>query len=116
MMENEKNIKDIIKKLYSDKFLGSDELKEIELWLKGVECNKEVNDWLKMNWEEIDDSQSQQLFDQVRLKILRGDLKLRRANRYKNIVFSLRRIAAVLVIAICTTAIWFVYNNYQNKK
>jgi len=113
-MEMPENIKEIIGKFYSNKLLGPDELKKMELWLMNSHSNKETEAWLKTNWEESANVTTRLSFNQLRQQIKQNNERHRK-QKLQHWTRQVQRIAAIFLIPLILVTSWLIFRQSQDS-
>ncbi|MGV8095057.1 MAG: FecR family protein [Mangrovibacterium sp.] len=109
----DRNIKEIINRLYSNKLLGVDELMKIERWLINNQYHEESEAWLKANWESSVNASTSLSFDEIRQRIRQNHEKLRK-QKFRDWIHQAQRIAAVLFIPLLIVSSWLIFQRNQD--
>lgn len=112
-MELPKHINEMLTRLYSNQYLGDEEIRNLDQWLKQVHSDPHANNWLQTNWEQSENIDRDIPFEEVRRRIA----KYRQEKKVKSIRYwsgLLQKTAAILVLPLLAVSIWMVLNRQPN--
>jgi len=104
-------INEKLNKLYSNRFLGADEIRDLEEWLTQAQSDPEVEQWLNYNWEQAENSEIEIPFEEIRMRInqCKQQIKVRKVKQWTSV---LQKVAAVLMLPLLILSIWLITNRH----
>lgn len=113
MMEEQKSIQEILARLYSNKYLGDLEIRNLEQWLSRFYSDSQIDDWLKANWEVSENIDYDISFEDIRRRIAQYGHE-RKSVRFKKWVGMLQKAAAILLLPLLVLSIWLLIDRKPN--
>ncbi len=106
-MDIQEHIKEKLSRLYSDHFLGPEEIGVLEKWLKQMEADPQVEQWLSANWERADNVEVNISFEGIRQRIKKYSVRAKE-ERIKRAFLWIQRSAAVLALPLLLLSVWLL--------
>ena len=108
-MDIPEHIKEKLNRLYSNYFLGADEISLLEKWVKQADADPQMHRWLSSNWEQSGNVEFDMSFEGIRRRIRQYNVrsKTERNNRF---VQQMQKIAALLALPLLAISIWLLAN------
>jgi len=103
------HIKEKLNRLYSDRFLGPEEISVLEKWLRQMESDPQVEQWLSANWEQAGNVELDISFEEIRQRIKKHGVRAK-AERIRSISLWIQRSAAVLALPLLLLSVWLLIN------
>ncbi|WP_372934627.1 FecR family protein [Mariniphaga sediminis] len=104
-----KDIVEIINRLYSNQYLGSEEIRNLEKWLKQSRDNQDTEQWLFSNWQQAENVNFDISIENIFERIKQYE-KQSKSYRIKVLLKQAQKIAAVLAIPLLILSVWLLVN------
>ncbi|MEN6456778.1 MAG: FecR domain-containing protein [Prolixibacteraceae bacterium] len=101
------HIKEKLDRLYSNYFLGTDEISLLEKWVKQVDADPQMHRWLSSNWEQSGNIEFEMSFEEIRNRIRQYNMRSK-TERTKRTVQQVQKIAAFLALPLLAISIWLL--------
>ncbi|HAZ04552.1 MAG: hypothetical protein A2W90_14720 [Bacteroidetes bacterium GWF2_42_66] len=108
------HIQEKLDRLYSNRFLGDEELKSLEGWLNQIQSDEQTNQWLSSNWETAENIDVEISFDEIRRRIATHEKQFGRL-RIQQWTKNLQRVAAILAIPLLIVSLWLILNRQHDS-
>jgi len=108
-MDIPEHIKEKLNRLYSNYFLGANEISMLEKWVKQMDADPRMHQWLASNWEQSGNVEFDMNFEEIRHRIRQYNVRSK-TERIKRIVQQLQKVAAFLALPLLAISIWLLIN------
>ncbi len=114
-MDMHENISEKINRLYSNRFLGANEIRALEKWLNEAQADSQMEQWLNFNWEESINTDIEISFEEIRQRIeqRKQQIKVRQIRRWTEL---LQKATAILILPLLILSVWLMLNRQANEK
>jgi len=108
------HIREKIDRLYSNRYLGAEEIGSLENWLAQIKSDTQTEEWLSDNWELSGNLDVDISFDEIlsRIKQYSHQSKTRRIRHFMGMV---QKIAAILLLPLMILSVWLVLNSQHTS-
>lgn len=106
-MEAPKYIQEILARLYSNRYLSVDEIRNLDQWLNQFHSDPLIDDWLKANWEKSENVEHDISFEEIRRRIAKYEHE-RKSVRFNEWYGLLQKVAAILLFPLLALSIWLI--------
>jgi ferric-dicitrate binding protein FerR (iron transport regulator) len=114
-MDTAKHINEKITRLYSNQFLGSQEIVELEKWLAQAQSDPDVERWLAAHWDNAENAEAEISLEGIRIRIIQSKQKIK-AQQMRRLMINLQKIAAVLVVPLIVLSVWLMTRQPGGEK
>ncbi|QGY46155.1 DUF4974 domain-containing protein [Maribellus comscasis] len=103
------NIIEIINRLYSNSYLGGDEIRNLEKWLEKTRDDQITEQWLFSNWQQAENVNFDISVEGIFERIKQYE-KQSKSYRIKVLLNRTQKVAAMLAIPLLVLSIWLLLN------
>ncbi len=104
------HITEKISRLYSNNFLGRDEIQSLENWLHQAKSDQQTEQWLVSNWQKAGNIDVDISFEEIQSRI-KGYNQQSKNRRIQHTVRWLQQVAAILAIPLLIASVWLLMNS-----
>ena len=109
-MDIPEQIKEKLNRLYSNEYLGEEEIQRLENWLVLANSDPKVEQWLLTNWEQSNNGEVNISLEDIYRRIEQYSSKTK-TRKFRNIYIVLQKVAAVLIFPLLGLSVWLILMN-----
>ena len=109
-MDIPEHIKEKLYRLYSNEFLGEEEIKGLENWLVWARSDPKTEQWLLANWEQSINMEVDISLEEIYHRIEQYGRQTK-TRRIRNLYFIMQKVASILIFPLLALSIWLLFNN-----
>ena len=108
------HIKEKLDRLYSNQYLGVEEIGSLENWLAQTKSDPQTEAWLSGNWELAGNVEVDISFDEIhsRIKQYGRQSKMRRIRQLSGMI---QKVAAILLLPLLILSVWLVMSRQHSS-
>jgi len=108
-MEVPKHIHTMLSRLYSNQYLGDEEISNLDQWLKQAQSDPLASQWLQANWEQSENVDREISFEEVQRRIAKYEQE-KKIKRIRQWSVLLQKAAAILILPLLVVSVWLMMN------
>ncbi len=113
-MDIPEQIREKLDRLYSNRYLGADEIRSLESWLVKMGSEAQTEAWLTCNWELSQPIDADISFDEIRNRIKEYRNKSIQ-RRIKSLYEVTQKAAAILLLPLIALSVWLIMNHHSGS-
>jgi len=108
------HIREKLDRLYSNRYLGAEEIGSLENWLTQTKSDPQTEAWLSGNWELSGNVEVDISFDEIRsrIKLYGHQSKIRRIRQLSGMV---QKVAAILLLPLLILSVWLIMSRHHSS-
>lgn len=108
------HIREKLDRLYSNRYLGAEEIGSLENWLTQTKSDSQTEAWLSDNWELASNVEVDVSFDGIRSRIKQYGHRSK-ASQIMHLMRIVQKVAAILLLPLLILSVWLVLNRQHTS-
>lgn len=108
------HIREKLDRLYSNRYLGAEEIGSLENWLAKTKSEPQTEAWLLGNWELAGNVEVDISFDGIRSRIKEYSHQSK-TRQIRHLMGILQKVAAILLLPLLILSVWLVLNRQHTS-
>lgn len=108
------HIREKLDRLYSNRYLGAEEIGSLENWLAQTKSDPQTEEWLSGNWELAGNVEVDISFDEIRSRIKQYGHQSK-TRRIWHLMGMVQKVAAILLLPLLILSVWLVLNRQHTS-
>lgn len=108
------HIKEKLDRLYSNRYLGVEDISSLDNWLDQIKSDNRTEEWLFDNWELASNVEIDISFEEIRTRIKQHGQQLK-TRRIRHLSEMMQKIAAILLLPLLILSVWLMLNRQNTS-